>query len=62
MVSQSTTAISISLFKHYSYSNSNQDNIFIIELNLKNIRYNVNSYITTLILGYLVSMILKTHK
>ena len=67
MVSQSTIGISISLFKmsmnkHYSYGNSNQDNIFIIELNLKNIRYNINSSITTLILGYLVSMILKTHK
>ena len=41
MVSLSTIRISISLFKtfmnkHYSYGKSNQDNIFIIELNLKN--------------------------
>ena len=49
------------IYKHYSYGNSNQDNILIVELNLKNIKYNVNSYIIILILHYLVNMILKTH-
>ena len=47
--------------KHQSYGNSNHDNVFIVDLSVmkkkENIKYNIYSYITTLILGYLVDII-----